>query len=210
MQAAIEEYRYENAESASLRDVAFRIEKGDVVLLKGESGAGKTTAIRLLSRLTGLQGLKGEIQYNGRSISEYNTKEYYKHVLQVEQETVLTEGSIRENLLLGEQYAEEDIREVLHVCVLEDFCMEKGMDFRIKENGKNISGGERQRIGIARMLLRKPELIILDEITSALDETTRRLLTERLLAFQKKYRMTIVAVSHNNEFEKYSNRIIEL
>ena len=123
---------------------------------------------------------------------------------------VLIEGSILENLLLGDSYSKEEINEVIKTCVLDEFCREKGMDFFIQENGKNISGGERQRLGLARMLLRKPEVLILDEVSSALDEATRQLLLQRLTAYQQKHQMTMVAVSHNHDFDRYSNKIVEL
>ena len=208
MEVKLKTYQYDGGEVSLSAD--FTIGKGDTVLIKGESGSGKSTILNLLSRFLRFQGLDGSIKYNGTSVSEYDKSKYYQHILQVQQETVLIEGSILENLLLGDSYSKEEIDEVIKTCVLDEFCREKGMDFFIQENGKNISGGERQRLGLARMLLRKPEVLILDEVTSALDEATRQLLLQRLTAYQQKHQMTMVAVSHNHDFDRYSNKIVEL
>ena len=91
---------------------------------------------------------------------------------------------------------------------MDTFCDERGFDFYIKENGENISGGERQRIGIARMLLRKPEVLVLDEATSALDEESRRILLDRLMMYKQKYFMTILAISHMGDFDEYCNQVL--
>ncbi len=201
-------YQYPNAGQSALSPVAFEIEKGDMALIQGESGAGKSTIIKLLCRLVDLHGLHGTIEYNGYPIWDYAAKDYYRHMLQVEQETVLIEGSIQENLLLGDCFTQSEIDEVLWTCVLDTFSAERGIHFLIRENGGNISGGERQRIGIARMLLRKPEVLILDEITSALDEETRQIFAGRLMTFKQKYHMTILAISHMNDFDTYCNKTI--
>ena len=208
IEVRLKSYQYDGGKVSLPAD--FTIEKGDIVLIKGESGSGKSTMLNLLSRFLSFKGLDGEIKYNGTSVPEYEQSKYYQHVLQAQQETILIEGSIRENLLLGDDYSAEEIDEVLKTGVLDEFCRERGMDFFIQENGKNISGGQRQRLGLARMLLRKSELLILDEITSALDETTRQTLLSRLTAYQRKYQMTIIAVSHNHDFDRYSNKVVEL
>lgn len=208
MEVKLKTHQYDGGEVSLSAD--FTIGKGDIVLIKGESGSGKSTILNLLSRFLRFKGLDGSIKYNGTSVSEYEQSKYYQHVLQVQQETVLIEGSILENLLLGDSYSKEEIDEVIKTCVLDEFCREKGMDFFIQENGKNISGGERQRLGLARMLLRKPEVLILDEATSALDEATRQILLQRLTAYQQKHQMTMVAVSHNHDFDPYSNKIVKL
>ena len=208
MTVTLRSYQYDGGEVFLPAD--FTIEKGDTVLIKGESGSGKSTLFNLLSRFLDEKGLDGEIKYNGIPVAEYEKKKYYRHVLQAQQETVLIEGDIRQNLLLGDDYSAEELDEVIKTCVLDEFCREKGMDFFLQENGKNISGGERQRLGLARILLRRPQLLILDEATSALDEITRNTLLQRLTAYQRKYHMTIIAVSHNSDFDPYSNKIVKL
>ena len=80
----------------------------------------------------------------------------------------------------------------------------------IQGDGSNISGGERQRIGLARMLLRRPEIILLDEVTSALDSKTKSVLVNRLLTFAQKYNMTIIAVSHDDSFDAHCTQLIHL
>ena len=80
----------------------------------------------------------------------------------------------------------------------------------ISENGKNISGGEKQRIGLARILLRKPEVLILDEVTSALNEEIRETLVEKIVGYKKKYGMTMVVISHNDDFEPYRNKCYQI
>ena len=81
-------------------------------------------------------------------------------------------------------------------------------DLILYQNGENISGGERQRIGIARMLLRKPGVLVLDEATSALDEESRRILLDRLMMYKQKYFMTILAISHMGDFDEYCNQVL--
>ena len=208
MQVRINAYQYQCAKESILHHVILDVAKGDTVLIKGASGCGKSTLLKLMCRLEDFQGLDGSIQYNHYPVEEYKTKQYYNYILYVEQNTVLVEGSLYENLLFGECYAQSEIDEVLWTCVLDTFCDERGFDFYIKENGENISGGERQRIGIARMLLRKPEVLVLDEATSALDEESRRILLDRLMIYKQKYCMTILAVSHMGDFDEYCNQVL--
>ncbi len=210
MAVDIAEYRYPMKGEPILADTHFRINKGDIVLIKGKSGAGKTTLINLLSRLADYDELDGAVNYNQKNVICYNREKYYKHVMQVEQETVLIDGSILDNILLDDQFPASAVEEVLCACMLTDFIEQKGPDFVIIENGGNISGGERQRIGLARILLRKPDVIILDEVTSALDVQTKKILVSRLIDYIQKYEMTIVAVSHDYSFDSVCSQRIEL
>lgn len=210
MDVDIAGYRYSADGTPILKNTHFQINKKDILLIKGKSGAGKTTLINLLSRHANYDELDGEIKYNKKDVISYNGEEYYEHVMQVEQETVLIDGSILDNILLGDQFPEPTVEEVLHVCMLVDFVGQKGSGFMIKGCGSNISGGERQRIGLARILLRKPNLIILDEATSSLDIQTKKELVSRLNNYVQKYDMTVVTISHDNSFDNICNQKIEL
>lgn len=198
----IKGYKFKN-ENIILKNVCFNIEKGDLLIIKGESGKGKTTLLKLISKFLDEKGLDGKILYNDFEISKYKNLDYYKHVLQVEQNIVLIEGTLKENIFMGDNFLHEDFEEIIYTCVLEKFLENKEDNFVIKEHGKNISGGEKQRIGLARTLIRKPEVVILDEITSGLDQETKEELTERLVKFKQKYNITLIVVSHDNCFDGF-------
>ncbi len=206
----IKAYTYPLQKEPVLKDIHWTLYRGQLITLKGASGRGKSTLIHLISRLIDPSRLEGSIEYNGERIDRFDLKAYYSHVLQVEQTTVLIEGSIKENLCLGEPFSKEAIDEVIYTCCLEDFVGERGLDYLIEENGENISGGEKQRLGLARMLLRHPDLLILDEVTSALNESIRQEVVRRLLVYKKQYNLTLMAISHNDDFEAFSDVVWEL
>lgn len=204
----INKYSYGDSGNDILRNTFLSIKRGDLLIIKGESGKGKTTLLKLISKFLDEKGLDGKILYNDFEISKYKNLDYYKYVLQVEQNSMLIEGSLKENLTLGDHFSHEELTEVINTTVLENFYFENGEDYLIMENGKNISGGEKQRISIARMLLRKPEVLILDESISALDVQTKKKLIKRLIKFKEKYNMTLIVVSHDSCFDKYCSYFV--
>ncbi len=210
LEIEIDKYVYPDTKKIAINDIKLKIEKTDLVSLNGESGKGKTTLVKLISRLLPIEQSSCKIRYNGKDIEGFRIKDYYKHVLQVGQESLVIEGTLEENLLLSDLFSKEELDEVIYTCHLESFINEHGMNYYIKENGKNISGGERQRIGLARILLRKPELLILDEVTSALNEEIRDEIVKRIVSYKEKYNLTIIVISHNTDFRKYSNKIYQL
>lgn len=209
MTIRIDAYKFSDGEEV-LKSCMIDIKKNDLISIKGASGKGKTTLMNLISRFLYTDELNGSILYNGIDISKLPRTEYYKHVLQVEQSTVLIEGTLEENLLLGDHYTKEEVEEVIFTCKLDLFKSARGMDCYIKENARNISGGEKQRIGLARILLRKPDLLILDEVTSALNEEIRDEVVKRIIAYKNKYQITIIAISHNDDFIQYCNKCYQL
>ena len=104
--------------------------------------------------------------------------------------------------------ADEELAEIFQICGLESFIQQYGLDYMIENTGSNLSGGQRQRIGLARILLRRPELLILDEATSALDADTAEMVVKNVATFARRHFITILAISHKQDFEKYSDKII--
>ncbi|MDO5755195.1 MAG: ABC transporter ATP-binding protein [Tissierellia bacterium] len=194
-------------EKQMLKDVTFNIPPGQIVTITGESGSGKSTLLNILSGFVKKQN--GKMAIGGQSIEELGSS-LYNILLQVEQSSILIEGSLLENLTLGDEYTEEEIQEVIETSQLSKLVDHVGLDYEITEGGKNLSGGERQRVGIARMLLRKPRILLLDEPTSALDEQTGEAMTKKLVDFGKKHKMTMIVVTHKEDFLKHADQKIHL
>jgi len=207
MEIHIDGYRYMQEGKHILECTDIELEKGDICTIKGISGGGKSTLAKMIAGLQDMDNV-GCIQYNGVDITEFSKEEYHRHVLYVSQDIVLFEGTLRDNLLMEQAATPEELEEVIESCCLQDFVGQYGLDYTLEPEGRNVSGGERQRIGIARMLLRKPEVLILDEVTSALDEETRQIFAGRLMTYKQKYHMTILAISHMNDFDTYCNKTI--
>ena len=195
---------------SELHGFRLDLEENGLYVLQGESGRGKSTLLKIIGKIFVLNKEEGEVVYNGENINYLKNESYYQHVLLVEQNTILIEGTLKENLLLGDSFSEEEIQEAIYVSCLEEFLIQKGYDYRIKENGENISGGERQRLGLARMLLRKPDILLLDELGGNLDGKILNEMTRRLIDYKQRYNFTIVAVTHTNEFDGYSPKTIKL
>lgn len=175
-----------------IEDTGFSIEKGKKYLLKGASGAGKSTLINLLSKVN--DDYEGEILVDGVSLKEISEKSFNEHASFIYQDVFLFEDTILENITLFKSYSDEDIASAVLGAGLSGFIegKENGLDEVIEENGRNISGGERQRISIARAIIRKPDILFADEITSALDETLGRLVEDTILSLPT----TVIAISH--------------
>jgi ABC transporter ATM len=188
----------------------IEINKGEIVVIRGHSGVGKTTLLNLISRFLDYNKEFISIKYNNHELLDFSYPSYYEKVLLVEQNVITVNDTLFENICLGEVYSNEFLNEIIEVSQLNDFISEKGFDFVINEEAGNISGGERQRIGLARMLIRKPEILLLDEPTSALDNETSMSLVNKLKLFALKYNITIVVVSHKDDFEKIANTVIKL
>lgn len=164
-------FRYGNHELV-LRDISFRVSKGEKIAFVGESGCGKTTIAKLIMRF--YQPESGRIKINGDDINSYDLKSFRQAIAYVSQDTFLFSDTLRNNLSLGITVPDEKIIKVCNICNLDKLFIEgeAGLDVQIEENGANLSGGQRQRIALARALLREPQLLILDEATSQLDTMT--------------------------------------
>ncbi len=161
-----------NAEE-SLKDIDFSVSQGETVGVIGGTGSGKTSLVHLIPRF--YDATRGKVLIDGRDVKEYPLKELRSKIAIVLQKSVLFSGTIRENLLWGKEDAkEEELWEALEISQSKEFVekKEKGLETIISQGGKNLSGGQRQRLAIARALVKKPEILIMDDSASALDFAT--------------------------------------
>lgn len=162
---------YAKAKEEALTDIHFEVKRGETVGIIGGTGAGKTSIINLIPRFYDVTG--GSVSINGVNVKEYPLEALREKIGVVPQKAVLFKGSIRENMCWGlENAADEEIWQALETAQAKEFVAEKGLDFMVGQGGKNLSGGQRQRLTIARALVKKPEILILDDSASALDFAT--------------------------------------
>ena len=189
-------FRYASSSVDSLENVTLTAIKGQSVGVLGGTGSGKTTLVSLISRL--YDATEGYVSIFGNDVKDYNNAELRKIFGVVPQKAVLFNGTVRENMLWGDQNAsDEDILSALETAQAKDFVLEKkgGLDFIIEQDGKNLSGGQRQRLTIARALVAKPEILILDDSSSALDFATDAKLRKALGILREERGLTTVTVS---------------
>lgn len=202
-------FRYSTASKEVLKDLNFKVKRGQTVGIIGGTGSGKTTLINLIPRF--YDATSGTILINGKVIKEYRTKSIRDQIGIVPQKAVLFTGSLEENIKWGKQDAtKEEVVEAITVArgleVLEKRV--DGMELQISQNGKNLSGGQRQRMTIARALIRKPQILILDDSSSALDYKTDLALREELKKLE--YRPTIFQVSQRTSSIQHADLILVL
>lgn len=162
-----------------LRDINFTAQPGQVIAIVGGTGSGKSTLVNLIPRFYDVTG--GQVLIDGKDVRDYKLDDLRKKVGMVLQKNVLFSGTIRENLMWGDEEAtEEEIIQAAKNAQAYDFIMSfpKGFDTYIEQGGVNVSGGQKQRLCIARAMLRKPEVLILDDSTSAVDSATEALIRQ--------------------------------
>lgn len=192
-------FSYEGNEKL-LDNVNFKIRRGERLLIEGESGSGKSTLVKLLLGLYEIQ--EGTIYFNGVELRKINKKKLRESVGYVSQNIFLFNKSLRENLLLGRMdTSDERLIDILELCGLRDSFKgdnENGvLDMEVSEKGLNFSGGERQRLALARALIKDPDVIVLDEATANLDMETERELEKLIL--KKFSERIIIKISHRPE-----------
>ena len=187
-------YRYHGAEKLALEDIDFQAKSGEIVAIIGGTGSGKTTLVNLIPRLYDIES--GSIQINGTDVSEmtqYNLRELMGFV---PQKAVLFSGTIRDNMQYGKPDAtDEMIWEALEIAQAKDFVseMEDGLDSHVEQGGGNFSGGQRQRLAIARALVKTADIYVFDDSFSALDFKTDANLRQALKTNMKESIPLLVA-----------------
>jgi ATP-binding cassette subfamily B protein len=203
-------FQHQSASSPALTDISFEVRRGDTVAFVGPSGAGKTTLVKLLVGLYHPQ--TGDIRYNGHSAATIDLNELREQIGFVTQDTQLFSGTIRENLLFVNPAATDaECLDVLRKAACQSLLAraDKGLDTVIGEGGVKVSGGEKQRLSIARALLRRPHLLVFDEATSSLDSLTEEEIGETIRDVSTRDVITIM-IAHRLSTILHADRIFVL
>ncbi len=192
----------------SLEGISFTLNKGETLGIIGGTGSGKSTLVNLLCRFYDRDS--GTIKINGADIKDFPTGQLRRMIGLVPQKTELLSGTLRENMVLGRtDITDEQIQSALETAQAKEFTdkLDGGLDSRILQGGKNLSGGQKQRLAIARALSQSPEILILDDSSSALDYATDANLRR---ALRKRSGMTSVIVSQRANSIRHADKIIVL
>ena len=186
-------FKYDEDDNEVVSNINFSIKKGETIGIIGGTGSGKTTLIKLIERF--FDATSGEIYYKGHNIKDYDLNKLHDEISLVNQKAVLFKGTIKSNLLMGKKDAtEEEMWEALKDACAYDFVKkyDDGIEHEVVEKGLNFSGGQRQRLSIARSLIKNGEIVILDDSTSALDYLTEKELRNNL---SKKTELTKIIIA---------------
>lgn len=204
-------FRYPHASEDELSNISFKINKGQTLAIIGATGSGKTTLISLIPRF--YDATDGEVLVDGINVKDYKFDTLYDKLGYVTQKAVLFAGSIRENVFFGESAApetDEELKNAIELSQAEEFVdkLPDGTEHMISQMGRNVSGGQKQRLSIARALSRKPEILVFDDSFSALDYKTDAKLREGLN--EKLKETTKIIVAQRISTIRHADKIIVL
>ncbi|MEJ2103232.1 MAG: ABC transporter ATP-binding protein [Ignavibacteriaceae bacterium] len=205
------EFQHQTANKHAINGISFTVNEGETVAFVGPSGAGKTTLVKLLVGLYTPQ--EGQIFFNEISADKIDFDELREKIGFVTQDTQLFSGTIKENLLfVNPDATEDDCIEVLNKAAAQSLLerAESGLDTKIGESGIKVSGGEKQRLSIARALLRKPSLLVFDEATSALDSLTEEEISNTIREISLRKDLITIMIAHRLSTIMHADRIYVL
>lgn len=200
---------YQGAGEEALSDISFTVNGGETIGIIGGTGSGKTSLVHLIPRF--YDASRGKVLVDGRDVKDYSLKELRQKVGIVMQKSVLFKGTIRENICWGKDNAtEEEIWEALEIAQAKEIVNNKpeGLETMVSQGAKNLSGGQKQRLSIARAIVKKPEILILDDSASALDYATDAKLRKAIAGL--KNTMTVFIVSQRASSIMHADKIIVL
>lgn len=200
--------KYKDASENSLENISFSAEKGSVVGIIGGTGSGKTSLVSLIPHFYDATG--GKVLVNGMDVKSYSDDDLRQRIGFVLQKAALFKGTVRDNLKWGNENATDDEMLVaLEKAQVLDTVLDKGgLDAAIEQNGSNLSGGQKQRLSVARALVRKPDILILDDSSSALDYATEAAMRKEILNLD--YNPTVFIVSQRASSVMSADKIIVL
>lgn len=198
-----------NKSKKIINDFSIQIKEGSIVALVGESGSGKSTIIKLIVGL--IKPDSGKILIDDEDLSKVNLNSYYDFLSYISQEAPIFDGTLRENIIFDKKIKDEKILEVLDYVCLKDFYskLENGLDTELGEKGITMSGGERQRVALARLFFDNSKIIILDEATSAMDNITEKNVMHNIIN-KISDKKTLIIVAHRLDAIKNVDNIYVL
>jgi ATP-binding cassette subfamily B protein len=204
-------FKHQSATRHAINGISFKVTEGETVAFVGPSGSGKTTLVKLLVGLYTPQ--QGNILFNKLQANQIDFDEMRERIGFVTQETQLFSGTIKENLLFVNPNAtEQDCLDVLHMAAATSLLerAENGLETKIGESGIKVSGGEKQRLSIARALLRKPNLLVFDEATSALDSLTEEEISKTIRQISMRKDLITIMIAHRLSTVMHADKIYVL
>ncbi|TAK66445.1 MAG: ABC transporter ATP-binding protein [Bacteroidetes bacterium] len=204
-------FKHQSASKNALNEISFSVRMGETIAFVGPSGSGKTTLVKLLVGLYRPQ--EGRVLYNTASSAEIDLDKLREQIGFVTQDTQLFSGTIKENLLfVNPKATDAECMEVLEKAACQSLLAraEKGLDTVIGEGGVKVSGGEKQRLSIARALLRKPNILVFDEATSSLDSLTEEEITGTIRDISTRREMISILIAHRLSTVLHADRIYVL
>jgi len=195
-------YEIRNVKYKNILDIDnLKIPEKKVTSIVGKSGSGKTTLLRLLNKLISCD--TGTILFKDKSLKEINSVELRRKVIMLPQQPIIFEGSIRENLLIGLEFSE---KELLPDDRLNEILKLVHLDKSLDSEAEKLSGGEKQRVALGRVILMDPEVLLLDEPSSALDDLTEDKIIEFVANYSRDNNKTLILVTHSKDIsKKYSD-----
>ncbi|AJY76787.1 ABC transporter ATP-binding protein [Paenibacillus beijingensis] len=199
-------FRFHEVKAGVLQVSELTIPAKAITCIIGESGSGKTTLLRLLNVLDSPE--EGEIWFDGVSLNEVNPVEWRRKAVMVPQSPVMFKGTVEDNLQVGRRFAGQSAatrEQMMQALFL--FSLDK----ELSQAADNLSGGEKQRLALARAVLMEPFVLLLDEPTSALDEATADTLMQRLSAYTRERNVTVIMITHSRTIaQTYADFIVEV
>ena len=191
------DFKYPDGEEYVLKDISFKAKKGEIVAFIGSTGSGKSTLINLIPRF--YEATEGEVLVDGINVKEYTQSFLHNKIGYIPQKAIIFNGTVNENIAYGEngkeKISQEKIKKAIEIAQAKEFVekMENGYETQMAQGGTNVSGGQKQRLSIARAIARDPEIYIFDDSFSALDYKTDRILRKELKEYTKDATTLIVA-----------------
>ncbi|MDO5028760.1 MAG: energy-coupling factor ABC transporter ATP-binding protein [Bacillota bacterium] len=200
-------FKLENVKFKNILSIDdFQIADQKVTCIIGKSGSGKSTLVKMLNKM--LSPDSGKIYYKGQDLDQIDSIDLRRQVIMANQNPAIYKGTVRDNLLIGLKFSEkEPVPDQKLEEILKDFQVIKGLD----EDIENLSGGEKQRIALARLLLMDGQVLILDEPSSALDQDTEGFVMNYISSYIKDHKKTLIIVTHSKKLvEDFADEIVEI